>query len=71
MHDNLHQVHAYVSAPGGRTRYLCELSAGDEVAVADAAGRLRTAVVGRVKIERRPLVRRKGGREGDQQRHST
>ncbi|KAG2445109.1 hypothetical protein HYH02_008976 [Chlamydomonas schloesseri] len=53
---NAGPVHAYVSAPGGRTRYLSELASGAEVTVADPEGRTRTALVGRVKIERRPLV---------------
>eukprot|EP00198_Chlamydomonas_reinhardtii_P011609 XP_001700946.1 predicted protein [Chlamydomonas reinhardtii] len=53
---NAGPVHAYVSAPGGRTRYLSELASGAEVSVADPDGRTRTALVGRVKIERRPLV---------------
>jgi 3-dehydroquinate synthase II len=53
---NAGAVHAYVLAPGGRTRYLSELHAGDEVLVADATGRTRTVVLGRVKIERRPLL---------------
>ncbi|KAG2491204.1 hypothetical protein HYH03_010414 [Edaphochlamys debaryana] len=53
---NAGPVHAYVAAPGGRTRYLSELRSGDEVLIADAAGRSRPALVGRVKIERRPLV---------------
>lgn len=51
------QVHAYLQLPGGRTGYLSELKTGAEVLVADAAGRTRTALVGRVKIESRPLVR--------------
>lgn len=49
-------VHAYIKAPDGRTRYLSELESGDEVLVADHHGRARRVVVGRVKIERRPLV---------------
>ncbi|GIL45347.1 hypothetical protein Vafri_2610 [Volvox africanus] len=53
---NAGPVHAYVLCPDGRTRYLSELASGMEVVVADPAGRCRTAVVGRVKIERRPLV---------------
>ncbi|MDK2891953.1 MAG: 3-dehydroquinate synthase [Methanohalophilus sp.] len=52
---NAGAVHAYVQT-GGKTRYLCELEAGDEVAVVNAEGRQRRAVVGRVKIERRPLM---------------
>ncbi len=50
------QVHAYIQAPQSRTAYLSELCSGSEVLVADAAGRMRTAVVGRIKIESRPLV---------------
>ncbi|EFJ51764.1 hypothetical protein VOLCADRAFT_103266 [Volvox carteri f. nagariensis] len=53
---NAGPVHAYVCCPAGRTRYLSELTSGEEVLVADPAGRCRTALVGRVKIERRPLV---------------
>ncbi|PSQ14188.1 3-dehydroquinate synthase II [Halobacteriales archaeon QS_7_69_60] len=52
---NAGAVHAYVRAPGGDTRYLSELSSGDEVLVVDTDGHTRTAVVGRVKIERRPM----------------
>lgn len=53
---NAGAVHAYVLVPGGRTRYLSELHAGDEVLVADPEGRTRSVVLGRVKIERRPLL---------------
>ena len=49
-------MHAYVALPGGRTGYLAELRSGSEVLVADAAGRARAALVGRIKCERRPLV---------------
>ncbi|KAK1867772.1 hypothetical protein I4F81_010272 [Pyropia yezoensis] len=53
---NAGPVHSYVLTPGGRTRYLSDLRAGDEVCIVDARGRVRTATVGRVKTERRPLV---------------
>lgn len=53
---NAGAVHAYVLAPGGRTRYLSELQAGDEVLVCDREGRTRPAILGRVKIERRPML---------------
>lgn len=49
-------VHAYVLVPGGKTCYLSELKSGKEVIVVDQKGRQRTAVVGRVKIESRPLI---------------
>lgn len=53
---NAGAVHAYVLVPGGRTRYLSELHAGDEILVSDPEGRTRSVVLGRVKIERRPLL---------------
>ncbi|HUR69324.1 MAG TPA: 3-dehydroquinate synthase II [Candidatus Thermoplasmatota archaeon] len=53
---NAGAVHAYVLVPGGRTRYLSELHAGDEVLVCGKDGTARPVVLGRVKIERRPLL---------------
>ena len=50
------QVHAYLAAPGGKTSYLSELKSGAEVLVVDPQGRQRTAIVGRIKVEQRPLV---------------
>jgi len=54
---NAGAVHAYVRAPGGDTRYLAELSSGDDVQVVDTGGATREAIVGRVKIEKRPTFR--------------
>ena len=53
---NAGPVHAYVRVPGNKTRYLSELAAGDEVLVVDYHGRTLAATVGRVKIEKRPLM---------------
>ncbi|XP_010917004.1 uncharacterized protein [Elaeis guineensis] len=53
---NAGPVHAYVAVPGGKTCYLSELQAGKEVVVVDQTGLQRTATVGRVKIESRPLI---------------
>jgi 3-dehydroquinate synthase II len=63
---NAGAVHAYVRVPGGKTRYLADLAAGDEALVVDASGRSEVALIGRVKVERRPLalvVARVGERE--------
>lgn len=49
-------MHAYVAVPGGRTCYLSELKSGKEVIIVDHQGRQRIAIVGRVKIESRPLI---------------
>ncbi|WP_135663762.1 3-dehydroquinate synthase II [Halorhabdus rudnickae] len=54
---NAGAVHAYVRTPGGETKYLSELSSGDEVQVVDADGNTREAIVGRAKIEQRPMFR--------------
>ena len=53
---NAGPVHAYIMAPGGKTRYLSELGAGDEISGVDWKGKGMPLIVGRVKIERRPLV---------------
>ena len=47
---NAGPVHAYVHAAEERTAYLSELSAGSQVAVVDAQGRVREALVGRCKV---------------------
>ena len=54
---NAGAVHAYVRTPEGETKYLAELQSGDHVQIADTAGHTREAIVGRVKIEKRPMFR--------------
>jgi 3-dehydroquinate synthase II len=54
---NAGAVHAYVRTPDGGTKYLSELQSGDEVQVVDANGNTREAIVGRAKIEKRPMFR--------------
>ncbi|WP_254767281.1 3-dehydroquinate synthase II [Salinilacihabitans rarus] len=54
---NAGAVHAYVRTPDGGTKYLSELQSGDEVQVVDLDGNTREAIVGRVKIEKRPMFR--------------
>jgi 3-dehydroquinate synthase II len=63
---NAGAVHAYTRVPGGKTRYLSELTAGDSVLIVDFKGNTMDAVIGRLKIEKRPLMLIKalaGGRE--------
>ncbi len=52
---NAGSVNAYLKV-GDKTRYLAELKAGDEVEVVKFDGSVRKSYVGRVKIERRPLI---------------
>jgi len=54
---NAGAVHAYVRTPDGGTKYLSELQSGDEVQIVDEEGRTREAIVGRAKIEKRPMFR--------------
>ncbi len=53
---NAGPVHAYTRVPGGKTRYLSELSAGDGVMITDFTGHTTAGIVGRLKIEKRPLL---------------
>lgn len=53
---NAGAVHAYVRVPDGKTRYLSELRAGDAVMIVDFQGHTSVATVGRIKIEKRPLM---------------
>jgi 3-dehydroquinate synthase II len=52
---NAGPVYAYVLV-GEKTRYLSELTSGDDVLIVNAEGNARKAIVGRVKIEKRPLM---------------
>ncbi len=53
---NAGAVHAYTLLPTGKTSYLSEVAAGDEVLAVDHKGKTRKLVVGRAKIEKRPLL---------------
>ena len=53
---NAGAVHAYTLVPGGKTKYLSELKAGSEALVVNGKGETQIVVVGRVKMERRPLM---------------
>ena len=53
---NAGSIALYVLAPEGKTRYLSELKAGDEVLIVNRKGENRTANICRVKIEWRPLL---------------
>ena len=53
---NAGAVHAYTLTPGGKTKYLADLKAGDEVLLADFQGKSQTAYLGRNKIEKRPMM---------------
>ncbi|MDS0527100.1 3-dehydroquinate synthase II [Clostridium sp. SHJSY1] len=53
---NAGALHSYIFCKDNTTKYLSELKAGDEVLAVNAKGETRIVSVGRVKIERRPLL---------------
>lgn len=53
---NAGSISLYALTPGDKTKYLSELKTGDEVLIVNRHGKTRSAVVGRVKIEWRPLA---------------
>ncbi|MFW0785531.1 3-dehydroquinate synthase II family protein [Gordonia sp. CPCC 206044] len=53
---NAGAVHSYVLVPGNRTRYVSELQAGQPILAVRSDGSVREVRIGRVKIERRPLI---------------
>lgn len=61
---NAGAVHAYVRMPDDKTKYLSELKAGEEVLAVDWKGNTRRLIVGRSKIEKRPLILVEGAVDG-------
>lgn len=61
-------VHAYAMMPNDKTSYLQELGSGSEVLIVDKNGQCKSAVVGRVKVEVRPMLlieaKTKDGKKG-------
>ena len=53
---NAGAVHAYTLTPGGNTKYLADLKAGDEVLLVNSESKTQTAYLGRNKIEKRPMM---------------
>jgi len=62
---NAGAVHAYTLTPGGKTKYLADLKAGDEVLLVDIRGKSQTAYLGRNKIEKRPMMLIEAEAEGE------
>lgn len=53
---NAGPLHSYILLADGQTKYLSEIRSGDRVLIVNFEGRSFSAVVGRAKIERRPLA---------------
>ncbi|MCX5638420.1 MAG: 3-dehydroquinate synthase II [Planctomycetota bacterium] len=61
---NAGAVHAYTLTTGGKTKYLADLKAGDEVLLVNFQGKTQTAYLGRNKIEKRPMILIEADAEG-------
>ena len=48
--------HTYVRMADGKTKYLSELQSGDEILLVNTEGFQRSATIGRLKIEIRPMI---------------
>jgi 3-dehydroquinate synthase II len=53
---NAGAVHAYTLVAGGKTKYLADLKAGDDVLLVNSGGTSQPAYLGRNKIEKRPMM---------------
>lgn len=53
---NAGPVHAYIMVPGEKTKYLSELRSGDSVVCVNWKGDAIPVIVGRTKVEKRPLL---------------
>jgi len=53
---NAGAVHAYIMIPDGKTRYLSEMHAGDDVLIVGRDGDTKVASIGRCKAEVRPML---------------
>ena len=53
---NAGAIHSYALMADGKTKYLSELTSGDEVAILSSSGTQEKATVGRLKVETRHLL---------------
>jgi len=54
---NAGAVHCYIMSTGNRTRYLADLKSGDDILIVNHKGETFNSVIGRIKQEKRPLLR--------------
>ncbi|OKY77345.1 MAG: 3-dehydroquinate synthase [Candidatus Methanohalarchaeum thermophilum] len=49
-------VHSYIKVPEDKTKYLSELEAGNPINITDYKGKTKKGIIGRIKIEKRPMI---------------
>ncbi|HOJ63520.1 MAG TPA: 3-dehydroquinate synthase II [Spirochaetota bacterium] len=54
---NAGAVHCYIMLPENKTKYLADLRSGDNVLIVNHKGETFTSVIGRIKLEKRPMLR--------------
>ena len=54
---NAGSIHSYIKMKNNTTKYLSELKSGDEVLIVNKEGMARTTKIGRIKLEKRPLIK--------------
>ena len=54
---NVGAIHSYILMKDDKTKYLSELISGDQIKIINQYGKERFAVIGRIKIERRPFLK--------------
>jgi len=54
---NAGAVHCYIMLPDNKTKYLADLRSGDNVLIVNHKGETFTSVIGRIKLEKRPMLR--------------
>lgn len=54
---NAGAVHCYIMLPENKTKYLADLRSGDTVLIVNHKGETFTSVIGRIKLEKRPMLR--------------
>jgi len=54
---NAGSPHSYIVMGDGTTKYMSELRSGDEILIVHENGQIRTAILGRIKIELRPMLK--------------
>ena len=54
---NAGSPHSYILMGDGTTKYMSELNSGDKILIVHESGNNRVAVLGRIKIEQRPMLK--------------
>ena len=54
---NAGSLHSYILMKDNTTKYISELKSGDEILIVNKNGKTRISKIGRIKLEKRPLIK--------------